>query len=186
MIRVADIWRFMVYHRNMEPSCIITGSSTHNERIERLWCDVFRCVGQIFYSLLYGLEDDGFLDPLNDTDLFCVHLAILPEVNRCLKEFVESWNQHCLSSEHNMTPDALYTLGLLERKHTETENPPTGRSLNSIDLSRYGMEDMTVVDIPPTPQSVCSVLQCQLLRISNNAMCDDFGLNLYKETIRAV
>ena len=74
-----EVWRFMLHHRR-EQSCIITGSSTHNER---LWRDVFRCVGQIFYDLLFGLEDDGVLDPLNDTDLFCVHLSILPEVNRC-------------------------------------------------------------------------------------------------------
>ena len=93
-----DVWRYMLHYNSMQSSCVITGSSTHNERIERMCCDVFRCVGQIFYSLLYGLEDDGFLDPLNHTDLFCVHFAILPEVNRCLKEFTDSWNNHSLSS----------------------------------------------------------------------------------------
>ena len=113
-----DVWRFMLHYKDMEPSCVITGSSTHNERIERLWRDVFRCVGQIFYSLLYNLESDGVLNPLNDTDLFCAHFAILPEINRCLNEFVESWNQHCLSSERNMTPEALFTLGLLDRQCT--------------------------------------------------------------------
>ena len=51
-----DVWRYMLHYNNMEPSCIITGSSTHNERIERMWCDVFRCVGQIFYSLLYYIN----------------------------------------------------------------------------------------------------------------------------------
>ena len=45
-----DVWRFMLQQNDMQSSCVITGSSTHNERIERLWCDVFRCVGQIFYS----------------------------------------------------------------------------------------------------------------------------------------
>ena len=45
-----DVWRYMLHYNDMQPSCIITGSSTHNERIERMWCDVFRCVGQMFYS----------------------------------------------------------------------------------------------------------------------------------------
>ena len=30
-----DVWRFML-QQNMQSSCVITGSSTHNERIERL------------------------------------------------------------------------------------------------------------------------------------------------------
>ena len=34
-----DVWRFMVSHHNNE-SCVTVGSSTHNERIERLWRDV--------------------------------------------------------------------------------------------------------------------------------------------------
>ena len=28
-------------------SAVITGSSVHNERIERLWRDVFRCVASV-------------------------------------------------------------------------------------------------------------------------------------------
>ena len=43
----------------------------------------------VFYNLLYGLEDDEFLDPLNDTDLFLCSFAILPQVNRCLEGFTE-------------------------------------------------------------------------------------------------
>ena len=64
-----------------------------------------------FYNL-YGLEDEEFLHPLNDTDLFCVHIAILPQVNRCLEEFTESWNNHSLSSIGDLTPEALFTIGL--------------------------------------------------------------------------
>ena len=60
-----DVWRYVFYHHNMDPTSIIVGSSTHNERIERLWCDVFRCVGQLFYSLLSSLEEECLLDPLN-------------------------------------------------------------------------------------------------------------------------
>ena len=45
----ADVWRYMLHYHNMQSACVITGSSTHNERIEMLWRDVFRCVGQIYY-----------------------------------------------------------------------------------------------------------------------------------------
>ena len=180
-----QVWQFMLHHRRE----VITGSSTHNERIERLWRDVFRCVCQIFYNLLYHLEDEGVLDPLNDTDLFCVHFSILPEVNRCLDEFVKSWNQHCLSSEHNATPEALYTVGLLEHavsdSHDENHATTTNSDCSSVDVN-VGLEDVTVVSIPPTPQSVCSILQHQLSSLLNTAVCADFGLNLYREAIQIV
>ena len=35
-----DVWRCMLDSHNVDPMCIVTCSSTHNERIERLWRDV--------------------------------------------------------------------------------------------------------------------------------------------------
>ena len=41
-----DVWRYMIaQHEN--DHVVITGSYTRNERIERLWWDVFRHVGKI-------------------------------------------------------------------------------------------------------------------------------------------
>lgn len=186
-----DVWRYMLHYNNMDSSCVVTGSSTHNERIERLWCDVFRCVGQIFYDLLYGLEDDEFLEPLNDTDLFCVHYAILPELNRCLEEFRESWNNHCLSSENNLTPEALFTIGLLEKQHSVNEsqresNNPVQNDLSSSSLAPHGIEDITVVDVPNTPAELCQVMQQHLERIRVDTEASDFGAGKYMNCIQAL
>ncbi len=46
------IWQYMLYYHAMDQNSVITGSSTHNECIERMWCDVFRCAVQIFQDLL--------------------------------------------------------------------------------------------------------------------------------------
>ena len=54
-------------------SAVITGSSTHNERIERTWRDVFRFVAEIFYDIFHGLEGNNKLDPLNEVDVYCSH-----------------------------------------------------------------------------------------------------------------
>ena len=43
----ADIWRYMLEQRG-SISAVVMGSSTHNERIERLWRDVHRCVTSLF------------------------------------------------------------------------------------------------------------------------------------------
>ena len=64
----------------------ITGSSTHIERIERLWRDVFRCVGKLFYEV-YHLEVEEALDPLNETDIFYM---FVPFINMCLNEQLEN------------------------------------------------------------------------------------------------
>ena len=36
----------------------IAGKSVHNQRIERLWGDVYQQAVEPFYSAFYGLEDD--------------------------------------------------------------------------------------------------------------------------------
>lgn len=51
------VWRYMI-----EQQCaVITGSSTHNERIERLWRDVYCYVGVLFHEVFYTLEENGKL-----------------------------------------------------------------------------------------------------------------------------
>ena len=161
-----DVWRYTMHYRNMDSSCVIVGSSTHNQRIERLWCDVFRSVGQTFYELLYSLENEDILDPLNDVDLFCVHFTILPKIASCLEEFTESWNHHSLSTENNLTPEQLYTIGMIERQTTfqqqQHSNQPLASNFNSIDLSSFGMDDTVTVDVPPTSADICTTLHGQL------------------------
>ena len=45
----------MIHHRGSERS-VLVGSSVHNQRIERLWRDMHRCVTTMFYRLFYCLE----------------------------------------------------------------------------------------------------------------------------------
>ena len=54
--------RHMIEHRGSERNSMITGSSVHNQRIERLWRDLFRCGIKVYYKLL---EDREMLIPSN-------------------------------------------------------------------------------------------------------------------------
>ena len=45
-----DVWRYMIA-AHYDDRVVIIGSSTQNVRIERLWSEVFRCVGKPFYEV---------------------------------------------------------------------------------------------------------------------------------------
>lgn len=52
----------------------------HNQRIERLWRDLYTASISLFYHLFYFLEDAGLLDLEND-----IHLYSLPRINLSLQ-----------------------------------------------------------------------------------------------------
>ena len=81
------------------PNPVLTGSSVHNQRVERLWPDTYRCVLSLYYQVFYYLEDTGFLDPNIEADLFCLHFVYEQRINSSLKVFVDGWNNHGLSTE---------------------------------------------------------------------------------------
>ena len=62
---------YMIEKGGTDWGSIITGRSTHNQRIERLWRDVFQGVLSFFYHLFYFLEN--LLDPLNINHIAALH-----------------------------------------------------------------------------------------------------------------
>ena len=72
-------------------------------------------MGVVFADTFRALEADDHLDCLNEVDLYCLHFVFLPGINSVLTQFVESWNNHPLSSAHNLTPNQLFIRGAIEQ-----------------------------------------------------------------------
>ena len=174
------IWRYMLGVHSENDSCVLTGSSTHNERVERLWRDVNRCVSKQYTELFQSLERDGFLDPLNEVDIFSLHFTFLPRINKCLIDFQESWNNHGLSTEGNRTPYQLFTEGFIQ-EGTTPSFPSTAAYSDS--PSNDGHE---VVNVPVNKFKPCAVLLRLLGNVDTLQQCTDHGRSIYISVVHAL
>lgn len=105
-----EIARFMITTRGPNRGSIVTGSSTHNQRVERMWRDVHQVVVRQYKNLFQYLEATGCLDPLNDKHIFTLHHVYMPRINRALEEFIRQHNNHRLRTEHNLTPAQMFLI----------------------------------------------------------------------------
>jgi len=184
-----EVARYMLRHRGCNRSSVLVGSSVHNQRIERLWRDLHRCITGIYYRLFYHLEHCGLLNPLSERDLFALHYVYLPRINESITTFADSWNHHGLRTAHNSSPLQLYTTGYLQLRHMDVpaldflQDVSDGYGVSEEGMPQGNHDDSEVV-VPET-SFILSQQQKEQLIATINPMdsSTNYGIELYERTL---
>ena len=83
------------------------GKSVHNQRIERLWRDVFTKVIVKYHSTFNHMENYKILDIDNDVHMFALHYVFEARIGRDLGLWQKAHNNHKVRTENNKTPRQL-------------------------------------------------------------------------------
>ncbi|XP_063964871.1 uncharacterized protein LOC129282611 [Lytechinus pictus] len=185
-----DVCSLMEVIRGGGRGSALRGTSTHNQRIERSWVDMWCGVTNLYYDLFSFLEAEGLLNVDDAVQIWALHYIYLPRINQDLKLFIGQWNNHGLRTEGSKTPLQLFVghvLRLQGSNHTaiqdmfgvpleHAERPPP-----------EGMDFADLVEVPATALPLSIERHEQLMQLVDPLdTSDPFGISLYTRTLAFV
>ncbi|XP_056620080.1 uncharacterized protein LOC130434140 isoform X2 [Triplophysa dalaica] len=183
-----EVARFMLEHPDRGTGSFITGRSVHNQRIERLWRDVWCAVTVNYHSALQHLSSAGALNPDSELDMICLHYVMLPRINMHIQLFKQAWDRHAISTEHGRSPQQLWIEGQLQNMD-QICNPLSEQTYleeHSIDWEGPTPVDSDdIIEVPPPPENLHSaVFQFLQERVDPLGASTCFGIDILLETLR--
>ena len=170
---------------------VLRGRSVHNQRIERLWRDVFAKVLMKFYNIFNHMESHDILDILNAIHMFSLQYVFAPRLQIALEQWSFDHNYHQIRTENNQSPLQLWTAASLHsRKQNLTAmNNLFRRDIDGIDrqiediLDRYHLQEPNDIKVtvpryeaPLTPEQLEGLKNgVDPLQASNSDGVDVYG-----------
>ena len=174
----AKIAEFMFEKRGSNG--ILTGKSTHNQRIERLWRDVYDGVLIHYDGIFSFMEDEHILDILNPLHIFSLHYVYKHKINNKLDIWRGAWASHRLRTV-GTSPLRLWTSGVLNggldtvdfvhHQYDREFNPPTNER---------------PIYQPDHPEMSDDRLHRLSIECPRNWICPNFGINMYLKALSIV
>ena len=140
------------------------------------------CKGMIL-NRFYYMEYHDLLESTNEIRLFALHFIYLTRIIFALQQFAEGWNSHGIKTEHGLSPNQLFTAGVLQLLSVKFNHI---RIMIIMELMK-----MTLMKLKITMKE-CQfhILQWQLsdeqfrelqLLVNSHANDDNYGINLYQQ-----
>ena len=182
------VCQFMIAVRGCDRGSHIASPSTLNQRIERLWRDVYTCVCVTFYEIFYNLEICDELDPTNEAHLFALHCLYLPLINVSLQEFTRAWNHHPIRTERNWSPLKIWTNSIVHGDHQEVDVD---------DWNTYGYDygglilhdddGLNIVEVPETLEHLsASFRELYITELGNRSVATFSDANLLLQNLMTI
>lgn len=185
-----DIVRFIELVNGQNRGSSVQGTSVRNERIERLWLDVYKKVAAPFLTIFSELQLNGGLDIDNQNQLFALQFVYLPRIEAFLQEWMMGYNNRPCSSMKNKSPDGVW----LEDLESKALRPVATKAISNA----AGPPQARITDaqhqlgIPESrdqflePRIACPVPRERLGAIDPLRQSDNNGLDIYAQVYRII